>query len=194
MTPNGNRRPMMLVTVGSDHHTFDRLITWVDRWLDDGGAARVDCVIQYGTAERPRNGQAWPYLDHGELQGLMEQATVIVMQGGPIGIKESRRCGRLPVVVPRLSSLGEVVDDHQVTFARAMAAEGLVAVAESETELRNTIEAVLQAPSTFRVAVDDDSGVALAINKFAQLVAGMAPWNDAVGGRRTRWWSRRGSG
>ncbi len=25
----------MMVTVGSDHHPFDRLVGWVDRWMDE---------------------------------------------------------------------------------------------------------------------------------------------------------------
>ena len=40
-------RPLVFVTVGSDHHRFDRLVSWVDAWA---AGRDVDCVIQYGTS------------------------------------------------------------------------------------------------------------------------------------------------
>ncbi len=39
--------PRVLVTVGTDHHRFDRLIGWVDRWAAAHPEARV--LVQHGT-------------------------------------------------------------------------------------------------------------------------------------------------
>ena len=189
--PDRSERPLVVVTVGSDHHPFDRLIGWVDRWLHEGGAARVDCLIQYGTARSPLNGRARAYVDHSQLLELMGSATVVIMQGGPIGIAESRRLGRLPIVVPRLSTYNEVVDDHQVTYSRAMAAQGKAAVAESEAELRSLLEVALKTPSAFRTEVEDDREVAASVHRFAEQVSALARWDDPADVRRGRWWARR---
>jgi hypothetical protein len=48
--------PLLLVTVGTDHHPFDRLVRWVDGWLassprrHDSG---LTCLMQTGTAAPP---------------------------------------------------------------------------------------------------------------------------------------------
>lgn len=46
-------QPLLLMVVGTDHHPFQRVVSWLDRWLADGGASRVRCVLQYGTARPP---------------------------------------------------------------------------------------------------------------------------------------------
>jgi diacylglycerol kinase (ATP) len=47
--------PLLLVTVGTDHHPFDRLVRWVDGWLDGetGQAAGLRCLMQTGTSAPP---------------------------------------------------------------------------------------------------------------------------------------------
>ncbi len=144
--------PLLLTVVGTDHHPFQRLVNWLDRWLADGGATRTRCVLQYGTAEPPQAGDARQYLGHAELQRLMAEAAVVVSHGGPATIMECRRTGHLPIVVPRDSARGEHVDEHQLHFARRLAREGLVALCESEEALRQTLDEALTRPAQFRVA------------------------------------------
>lgn len=45
--------PLVLVTVGTDYHRFDRLIEWVDRWYAETGRGRVRCVVQHGASRAP---------------------------------------------------------------------------------------------------------------------------------------------
>ena len=35
--PHSPKRDMIFVTVGTDHHPFDRLIEWTDAWAAEGG-------------------------------------------------------------------------------------------------------------------------------------------------------------
>ncbi|MCI0689844.1 MAG: sulfotransferase [Sporichthyaceae bacterium] len=151
-------KPLVVITVGSDHHPFDRLTGWVDRWLADGAADRVDCVIQYGTAAVPEHGIAVPYLDYPELQRLLAAATVVVTQGGPMSMVESRRGGRQPIVVARLPEVGEVVDGHQAEFCGRLASAGLIQLVGSATELVNAIETGLADPESSRVEVQTGTG------------------------------------
>jgi UDP-N-acetylglucosamine transferase subunit ALG13 len=44
--------------------------------------------------------------------------------------------GKIPIVVPRESSRGEQIDDHQVGFARRVAELGLARVATTPDEIR----------------------------------------------------------
>ena len=150
--PGLPRRPLVLVSVGTDHHRFDRLIDWVDAWLEAVGAERVDCVVQHGSSRAPRVATGSALIPHDELQGLMDRADVVVCHGGPTTIMEARRRGMTPVVVARSGRLGEHVDGHQEQFADRMAGRGLVALARSQGEFQDLLEAALQAPSSFAVA------------------------------------------
>ena len=140
--------PLVLVTVGTDHHPFDRLIGWVDRWTPP---ARVRIVVQYGTAVPPREADGRAFLDPREFAALLRDADAVVCSGGPGAIMESRAAGVRPIVVPRRASLGEHVDDHQRAFAEFMARRDLITLADDETALCRAVDAVAREPRTYRV-------------------------------------------
>jgi UDP-N-acetylglucosamine transferase subunit ALG13 len=146
---DGPELPVVLVTVGTDHHPFDRLIGWVDRWAA-ANAGRVQVVVQYGNSVAPTIAEGSAFVPYDELQNLFERATVVVSHGGPATITEARRHGRLPVCVGRDPSLGEHVDDHQMRFVRRASAAGLVAEAETESELDSLLNRALVAPDELR--------------------------------------------
>ena len=143
--------------MGTDHHRFDRLIDWVDAWLEGGAAERVDCVVQHGSSRPPRLAGGRALIPHDELQELMDRADVVVCHGGPTTIMEARRRGLTPVVVARSGRLGEHVDDHQELFADRMAQRGLVALAASQAQFQDLLELAVEAPSSLAVAVAGSS-------------------------------------
>lgn len=168
-------RPLVVVAVGTDHHPFGRLVGWVDRWLARGGADRVECVVQHGTAPAPRWGTPRAYLEHAEFTELVARAAVVVCHGGPATIAECRRIGRLPVVVPRRVEHGEHVDNHQVLFTARLADKKLVYLASSEDELAALLDDGLADRARFTVDHDAEQPVAAAVRRFEDLVAQLAP-------------------
>jgi UDP-N-acetylglucosamine transferase subunit ALG13 len=164
-------RPLLLVTVGSDHHAFDRVIDWVDRYLDARRDADLRYVCQHGAARPSRHGEQRPFVEHAHLLRLLGEASAVVSHGGPGTLLESLQCGRVPIAVPRLKDLGEVVDDHQQAFCRFLAERGQAVVADTEQELHDILDRVLVAPDTFasrRPAWDAEH--AASIERFAELV------------------------
>jgi len=164
----------VVVSVGSDHHPFDRLIRWLDSWMDCR-QPDVDLVVQYGTAARPRHGQAHDFMPHADLMALMSSAQVVVLQGGPMGILEARGVGRKPVVVPRLRALGEVVDDHQVPFCAEMAKAGEVFMAHTEAELQEVLDGLYQDPAEGLLTAPESSHIEAAARRFGELVVTLPP-------------------
>ncbi len=156
---------LVFVSVGTDHHPFDRLVGWVDAWLPDG----VKCVVQHGTSAPPRRAEGVAYLDHGALTDLLNDAAVVVSHGGPTTITESRRHGLRPIVVPRSPALGEHVDDHQERFCARMAAKGLISSAGDEEAFRALLDHALSDPADFAVS-PDDGDVAKSVARFGKLV------------------------
>lgn len=156
----------MVVSLGTDHHRFDRLVDWIDEWA--ARHAEVDVLVQRGTSRPPAEGTSVELMPWDELVAAMAQADAVVLQGGPAGIVDARSVGRLPIVVPRRPDLGEHVDGHQLTFARWMAERRQVLLAESAEELHRLLDEVLADPAVGRVSEHRD--VSAAVRAFADVV------------------------
>jgi UDP-N-acetylglucosamine transferase subunit ALG13 len=157
---NGSKR-RIFVTVGTDHHRFDRLIDWVDRWLEDGGRERAEVLVQSGASRRPRLAEGRPFLPAAEMGSSMEGADVVVCHAGPGSITEARSRGRVPIVVARRKRLGEIVDEHQRAFAERMDRLGRVRAAQDERAFRALLDSAITDPDAFRFeAVDADASEA----------------------------------
>jgi UDP-N-acetylglucosamine--N-acetylmuramyl-(pentapeptide) pyrophosphoryl-undecaprenol N-acetylglucosamine transferase len=102
---------MILVTVGTHHQPFDRLIAAAAALQRAGH----EVVAQTGTSTvEVVGGRAW--IPPSELAALADRAAVIVCHAGPGSLALAWERGRAPVVVPRRAVFGEHVDDHQVQF------------------------------------------------------------------------------
>lgn len=158
------------MTVGTDHHPFDRLVHWVDTWA----AAHPEhtCLVQRGTSVLPETCSSDQYVSYGDLVDSMSTSTVVVSHGGPATIMEARASGRLPVVVPRRPDLGEHIDDHQIRFSRWMAGRGQVMLAETEAELHLHLDRAFGDPGSARIDPCDDD-VAKSVQRFGELVDGL---------------------
>jgi len=119
-----NGQPRVIVTVGTDHHPFDRLMRCIDDLVRSELVHPRDILVQSGSSAPPRYAPARSTLPRTELLQLMARAGVVIGHGGPGTVMDARSCGRRPIVVPRLAVYGEVVDDHQVAFGDFMAARG----------------------------------------------------------------------
>ncbi len=177
---NGTLR--VLVTVGSDHHPFDRLVRAVDKWVETG--VDVALVTQHGTARPPEHGEAYSYMPHEELMARMGTTDLLVTQGGPMGIIESRRLGIIPIVMPRLKAEGEVVDDHQVDLCRHLNERGDVWLVEEADQVASVLDRALANPAALRIdPIEPGLHVRESVDHFAAAVASLPT------GRR--WFRRR---
>ncbi len=177
----------MLATVGTDHHPFDRLVTWVDEWAARQDPQRVRCLVQSGTSTPARHAESFATLPYDDLAALLAQADVVVCHGGPGTIMECRAVGLRPVSVPRRAELGEHVDDHQVAFTRRVAPTGLVDLVESREALHACLDAALAEPDRQR-STNRSLGNVEAVSRIDRLVT------DLLVGRSRRLapsWRRR---
>jgi UDP-N-acetylglucosamine transferase subunit ALG13 len=160
--------PLVFVTVGTDHHPFDRLVGWIDDWLAGGAEERVRCLIQTGTSMPPLRTEFDQYFGYQQMETFLAEASVVVCHGGPGTVMMARWAGKRPIVVPRRHDLREHVDDHQVAFARRIAAEGEIALAEDAAALTAHLEQALAGEGILDVRSQEDQGEAVA--EFERLV------------------------
>jgi UDP-N-acetylglucosamine transferase subunit ALG13 len=158
----------VLVTVGTDFHPFDRLVTWADRWAEQ----HPDCtvVVQHGSSRPPQRATGSAFFTNDELLEQMAAADVVVTHGGPATITETRRRRRMPVCVPRDPNLGEHVDDHQQRFARFLGSRDLVRLVQTENDFAAALddpEALLLAPE----GSSDEASMPEGVLRIGEIVA-----------------------
>jgi UDP-N-acetylglucosamine transferase subunit ALG13 len=166
--------PLVLVVVGTDHHPFDRLISWVDAWASGRGPG-VRLIMQSGSSKPPVAAEARDLLPVDELEALMRGSAAVVCHGGPGTIMGARSCGLVPIVVPRRSDLGEHVDDHQVRFSSRLAEAGIVHLAGDAAALGSLLDRALAGDPGFRFDPSERDPAAVAVARLRTLVERMLP-------------------
>ena len=161
--------PRVVVTVGTDHHPFDRLIGWTNDWLRQHPEHIPGFFVQSGAASVQPDCAGSRFLDAGQLGALLDMADVMLCHGGPGSISDAWERGQVPIVVPRLRRLGEVVDDHQVDFCRKLAELGRVRLAEEPAGLAELLDEAAHDHTRFRTTVPE-ADISAAVGRFGDLV------------------------
>jgi UDP-N-acetylglucosamine transferase subunit ALG13 len=165
-------RNLVFVTVGTDHHPFDRLCAWADAWVAAGRHPEVPWFVQSGTSKAPVHAPARDYIRYDEMCDYMSRAVAVVCHGGPATIMDARKLGRVPIVLPRNADLGEHVDNHQQRFARKMAELGEIHLVTTQDEMFELVEKAIADPTAFATSTDG-AAIAAAVAKFEELVDGL---------------------
>lgn len=139
----------VVVSLGTDHHKFDRLVDWIDEWLISQ-ADPPSCLVQYGGSKEPAVASGVPRMPRDDLLELYSRASVVVVQGGPGSILDAREVGHIPLAIPRRPELHEVVDGHQIAFTRTMADHGEAIAVETAQDLFRELSLALANPVKMR--------------------------------------------
>jgi UDP-N-acetylglucosamine transferase subunit ALG13 len=158
-----------VVTVGTDHHPFNRIVGWTNDWLRSHPEQVEMFFVQSGAASVTPACPASQFLDVERMRSVLDVADVIVCHGGPESIATAWARGLLPIVVPRLPQLGEHVDDHQVHFCLKLAELGRVWLAQTPAEFASNLSEATRDHSRLRASVPA-ADVDAAVERFGQLV------------------------
>lgn len=131
---------MIFVTVGTHEQPFNRLIENVDN-LKKKGVIQEEVIIQTGYSTYEPKYCTWQKLyPYQEMIRLVEEARIVITHGGPSSFIMPLQIGKTPIVVPRKHEFNEHVNDHQVSFAKAVAERmGTIVVVEDMSKLEETI-------------------------------------------------------
>lgn len=168
----------MIVSVGSYHHPFDRLIGWIESWYANQRDIRL--IVQHGPGRPIAGAENHAFLGWQALRDLMASCDIVMLQGGAGAIVEASQLLRIPVVVPRIPVNNEVIDDHQVKFAVRAAEMGLAYCALSKAELHALLDRVASGDlPTFRQGPFASPGAEAIRNALAtkpELIARQQRW------------------
>lgn len=130
----------ILVLVGTDHHPFQRAVTWAEDRKRTHPDERV--FIQYGKSAAPGQAAGEAFLSPDQMRAAIARADVVITHGGPGTISDARHGGHRPIVFPRDPQHGEHVDDHQQRFAAWCEARGLAQFARTIGDLDAAVAAL----------------------------------------------------
>jgi UDP-N-acetylglucosamine transferase subunit ALG13 len=122
----------VVITIGTLDFSFRRLLDRLKAVLPE----QVDVVVQAGPESSLID---WPgarvetLMAPDELGSLMEQADVVVAHAGIGSALMAFEAGKSPILIPRMKSHGEHVDDHQAQIAQRFADRGLAVGADAST-------------------------------------------------------------
>ena len=134
---------MILVTVGTLHFPFERLLRAVDELPGD-----EELIVQSrAPGTRPERARWVEDLPYEQLVAEIQRARVVVCHAGVGSILTALSNGKRPIVVPRLGRYGEAVDDHQLALGRRLAQDGLVTLVEDPAELAAAVAAPPEGPA-----------------------------------------------
>ena len=135
----------IFATVGRDPRPFDRLVRWVDGWLEANAERGVEAYLHTGASGPPR----WPMwahdVEHDEVELAMRAADAVVSDGTPASIMLCTSIGKTPIVIPRSARLGEEADERQLLYCRRQSRSGRIWLAEREDHLGQLLALALDA-------------------------------------------------
>ena len=130
---------MIFLTVGTVM-PFDRLVRALDDAVGDG-AVEESVFAQVGRGGyRPRNIEWVETLERDRFRERLSAAHALIAHAGTGTIFMALERLKPILVMPRLSRLGEHVNDHQVATAREFAALGHILVADDAVEMRERLK------------------------------------------------------
>ena len=142
------------VSVGNSTQAFRRLLDAVQQV-----ASRLPqpVFVQYGACDGvdcPTCDSA-PYISMLEFERRVNDASLLILHAGAGSVIHAVRSGKVPVVMPRSSALGEIVDEHQQEFALALGLMGKLVVCTDPAQLLSAAAAAVELQSTQAAAVSE---------------------------------------
>jgi UDP-N-acetylglucosamine transferase subunit ALG13 len=117
---------LIFVTVGTQRHSFGRLI---DTVVQSAGQVDDTIYIQAGhtlVKNPPLNVSYTQFMPRGALARAYKDASVVLTHGGTGSVMVPLLMGVPVIAVPRLQKFGEHVDDHQCELIGALVTGGHV--------------------------------------------------------------------
>lgn len=131
---------MILVTLGTNDKSFERLLTEVER-LIDLGVIQEEVAVQAGkTVYHSKKMKIYDLLPMSEMERLTGECSLLITHGGVGSIISGLKNGKCVIAVPRLEKYKEHVNDHQLQIIRNFGASGCIIGTEGVEDLKSALE------------------------------------------------------
>jgi len=137
---------LILVLLGTQDNSFHRLLDKIQELIDKK-IIKEEVVVQAGrTKYESKDMKIFSLVSQDKLKELTEKADIVITHGGVGSIVMSLKMGKKVIAVPRLSTFGEHVNDHQIQIVDSFDKQGfLIGVIELDN-----LEKALEKAKTFK--------------------------------------------
>ncbi|MBE6160870.1 MAG: hypothetical protein E7158_01440 [Firmicutes bacterium] len=131
---------MILVTLGTQDKSFDRLLKQIDEDIENGNI-KDKVIVQAGyTKYESNNMEIFDYVSQEKLNEYIDKCKLMITHAGVGSILNGIEKNKKVIVVPRLAKYKEQHNDHQVEIAEEFSKEGYVIYLKNLKDLANTIK------------------------------------------------------
>ena len=149
---------MIFVTIGG-FRAFERLVCQADRIA---GEIEEQVSMQIGFTEyEPTNCEWQRFMSKTEIERAIADARLVVSHAGIGSLLAALKHNKPLVLVPRMKSYGEHIDDHQLEIAREMERLGVTVV----YDIAN-LQSALENPDIKPVQVKGTTGLAARLKEY----------------------------
>lgn len=135
---------MILVLLGTFTIEFKRPLIEIERLCKEG-KLKEQVIVQNGhTSFQSEYLDIRPFMAPHELEELYQQADIIITHAGTGSIVRGVKLGKKVIAIPRLSSKGEHVDDHQLEILKQFSDMGYVLPWNENDNLEILLERIEQ--------------------------------------------------
>jgi UDP-N-acetylglucosamine transferase subunit ALG13 len=133
---------LILLSLGTQDFTFDRLLREIDRLIENG-VIKEDVFAQIGYSHyKPKHYSTKPFTDFQEFDALLEECSFLITHGGTGTIVGGLKKGKKIIAVPRLKQYNEHVDDHQKEIIGYFSENKLIIGLDQVEELETAISQI----------------------------------------------------
>lgn len=130
---------MILVTLGTQDKSFDRLLKEIDKLIKKG-LIKDRVIVQAGhTKYTSKNMEIFDFKSSKELNELRKEADLVITHAGVGSILDSLKLGKKVIGVARLKKYGEHTNDHQLQILDKFYNDGYILKASSVSKLYDAI-------------------------------------------------------
>lgn len=134
----GGRYLLIFVTLGTQKFQMNRLMKAVDELAQE---MDEEIIIQSGNSTyKPEHCTAQAFMSSEEYKNKIESCSLLITHAGVGTIITGLNAHKPVIVVPRLASMNEHVDDHQIQIAEAFSSKKCVLYCDDLTRLREFID------------------------------------------------------
>ena len=131
---------MILVTLGTQDKSFDRLLKAVDKEIKNGNI-KEEVIVQAGyTKYESKNMKIFDYVEEEQLKKYIKDCSLMITHAGVGTILNGMENDKKIIVVPRLAKYKEHHNDHQVEIAEEFEREGYIIYLKKLNDLGETLK------------------------------------------------------
>ena len=133
---------MILYTLGTIFYPFDRAVDWLDQLITTG-IINEPVILQHGSTSTENINhpliESSVSLSAQEIRQAARDASLVISHAGQGSTRMLTEIGASFLLLPRLKSYGEHIDDHQLRFAQAVSEFGIPFCLKYEDLMRHVL-------------------------------------------------------